>query len=68
MIVSVEKGDSYPYCLADSGRYSHTQRHIEEVAKDVGLEILDVDEGFLRDEYSKPVIALMVLMRKPLPV
>ena len=65
MLVSVEKGDLYPFHLSDSGRYSHTQRHIEEIATDTGLEVLDIDEGFLRSEYSKPVIALMVLMRKP---
>jgi predicted TPR repeat methyltransferase len=65
MLVSVEKGDLYPFRLSDSGRYSHTQRHIEEIARDTGLEVLDIDEGFLRSEYSKPVIALMVLMRKP---
>ena len=65
LLISVERGDAYPFRLTDSGRYSHTQQHIEEAAKEAGLKILNVEEGFLRNEYSKPVIATMVLMQKP---
>ena len=65
LLISVEKGDDHPFCLTDSGRYTHTQKHIEESANEVGLEVLGVDEDFLRSEYTKPVIGLMVLMQKP---
>ena len=60
---TVEKGDTAPFRLTDSGRYSHTASHIEEVARDAGLSITSLSEGFLRNEYGKPVTGLIALLR-----
>ncbi|HZP32372.1 MAG TPA: methyltransferase domain-containing protein [Candidatus Acidoferrales bacterium] len=62
---SVERGAEYPFRLTDNGRYTHTAEHIREVAADAGLEVLRLDEGFLRTEYGEDVIALFAALRNP---
>jgi predicted TPR repeat methyltransferase len=62
---SVERGLEYPYHLADSGRYTHHIKHIQEVAENCSLSISHHCEEFLRMEYGQEVIGhIVVLQRK----
>jgi len=61
---TVERGSTAPYKLTDSGRYSHTESHIRDVARDAGLSVVRLTEGFLRNEYGEPVTGLISLLRR----
>lgn len=63
--LSVEKGDSLPFSLADTGRYRHTERHIRAVAAEAGLTVISLQEEFLRNEYGRAVTAIIALLRRP---
>jgi len=62
---TVERGEKYPLCLADSGRFTHHPHHIREVAAKSGLLLARLEEGFLRTEAGAEVIGLLALLRKP---
>jgi predicted TPR repeat methyltransferase len=62
---TVERGAQYPFRLTDNGRYTHTAEHIREVAADAGLEVVRLEEGYLRMEYGEEVIGLFVALRNP---
>lgn len=49
---TVERGESYPHTLMETGRYTHHERHIREAAAAFGLEVRLLEEGFLREEAS----------------
>jgi predicted TPR repeat methyltransferase len=59
---SVERGDTYPFSLTDSGRYAHHIEHLREVADDAGLSVVRLDETVLRYEYGEPVAALVAVL------
>jgi predicted TPR repeat methyltransferase len=61
---TVERGNTAPFCLTDSGRYSHTASHIAEIAADARLSVVSLSEGFLRNEYGIPVTGLIALLQK----
>jgi len=61
---TVERGAQYPFRLTDNGRFTHSAQHIREVAADAGLEVVRLDEGYLRMEYGEEVIGLLVALRK----
>lgn len=65
LVFTVEKGTQAPFKLMDSGRYSHTEQHIREVATAAGLTVVSVAEGFLRKEYGEPVTGLIAALRRP---
>jgi predicted TPR repeat methyltransferase len=61
---SVERGGVQPYQLTDSGRYAHHKDSIAVLAADAGLQLLRLDEGYLRMEYGSEVTGLIAAMRK----
>jgi predicted TPR repeat methyltransferase len=63
--ITMERGDSPPFQLTDSGRYAHHPDHVREVASRAGLHLARLDEAFLRTEYGVDVIALYVVLTKP---
>jgi predicted TPR repeat methyltransferase len=60
---TVERGAQYPFQLTDNGRYTHTAEHIRDVAAHAGLEVVRLEEGYLRMEYGEEVIGLIVALR-----
>jgi predicted TPR repeat methyltransferase len=60
---TVERGESSPFRLTDSGRYAHHRDHVREVASEVGLKLVAVEESVLRYEYGEPVVGLVVVLR-----
>jgi len=61
---TTERGERYPFHLADSGRYTHHPDHVREVAARAGLVVVRLDEGFLRTERGVEVTGLLALLRK----
>jgi predicted TPR repeat methyltransferase len=61
---TVERGDSAPFQLTDSGRYVHTESHVRAAADDAGLTVSSVRETVLRYEYGEPVAGLVVVLRR----
>jgi predicted TPR repeat methyltransferase len=61
---TTERGEKYPFHLADSGRYTHHADHVREVAASAGLVVGRLDEGFLRTERGVEVTGLLALLRK----
>jgi predicted TPR repeat methyltransferase len=64
MVFTVERGETGPFQLTDSGRYTHSETHIRDVARLAGLRVASLTEGFLRYEYGKPVVGLVTVLRK----
>ena len=65
ILFTVEKGAGASFNLTDSGRYTHSEQHIRSVAKNADLEVLAIEEGYLRQEYGEPVTGLITLLGKP---
>lgn len=65
---SVERGGVYPYQLTDSGRYAHHKDSIAALAADAGMQLLKLEEGFLRMEYGNDVMGLVAAMRPGISV
>jgi len=62
---TVERGDRFPFHLADTGRFTHHPGHLREAAAQAGLDVARLEEGFLRTEGGCDVTGLIVLLRKP---
>jgi predicted TPR repeat methyltransferase len=62
---SMENGNSYPYRLTDTGRYTHHADHVREAAAKAGLSVTHMAESFLRMEYGDQVMGLYVSLKKP---
>jgi len=60
LVFTLECGDRTPYHLNDNGRYSHHPHYVREVAEEAGLEIVRLDQGYLRMEYGQEVTGLFV--------
>lgn len=63
IVFTVERGDRYPFCLTDSGRYAHHPDHVREVAEKAGLQVVRLEEGYLRMEYGSEVTGLFVALK-----
>jgi len=61
---TVERSAAPDFVLTDSGRYAHSADHIRAAARDAGLDVVSLNEGFLRYEYGEPVTGLVVVLRK----
>jgi predicted TPR repeat methyltransferase len=61
---SLERGARYPFHLTDTGRYTHSADHVRDVATNAGLDVMRLDESFLRMEYGVEVTGLFVLLRQ----
>jgi predicted TPR repeat methyltransferase len=64
MVFTVERGETGPFQLTDSGRYTHSETHIRDIARLAGLRVASLTEGLLRYEYGKPVVGLVTVLRK----
>jgi predicted TPR repeat methyltransferase len=64
LVFTVERGETIPFQLTDSGRYTHSEIHIRDVARLAGLRVAALSEGLLRYEYGKPVSGLVTVLRK----
>jgi predicted TPR repeat methyltransferase len=63
VVFTVEHGEDTAFQLTDSGRYVHSEAHIQEAARDAQFVIESVDKPVLRYEYGKPVNGLVVVLR-----
>ena len=61
---TVERGETIPFQLTDSGRYAHSETHIRDVARLAGLRVAALTDGLLRYEYGDPVTGLVTVLRK----
>jgi predicted TPR repeat methyltransferase len=64
IVFTVERGETIPFQLTDSGRYTHSETHIRDVARQAGLQVATLTEGLLRYEYGKQVLGLVTVLRK----
>lgn len=64
MAFTVERGESEPFRLTDSGRYSHTASHVRRVAEEAGLRIASISETLLRYEYGQQVTGIVAVLRQ----
>jgi predicted TPR repeat methyltransferase len=64
IVFTVERGEHYPFCLTDSGRYAHHPDHLREVAEEAGLQVVRLEEGYLRMEYGSEVTGLFAALKK----
>jgi predicted TPR repeat methyltransferase len=62
--LSMERGESAPYHLTDTGRYAHHPEHVHEAVAAAGLSVGYLDEAFLRMEYGVPVTGLFAVLKK----
>ena len=60
---TLERSNTHPFQLTDSGRFTHHCDHVVEVAVDAGLSVVGVDEGVLRNGYGNRVIRLIAVLR-----
>ncbi|MCB9384422.1 MAG: methyltransferase domain-containing protein [Bryobacterales bacterium] len=65
MVLSLEKGEVDPFALSDSGRYTHHPGHVRAAAAAAGLNVQQLEEGFLRMEYGEEVTGLFAALHKP---
>ncbi len=65
LIFTVEQGETPPFRLTDSGRYTHHADHLAEVATQAGLTLVRCDQVYLRIEYGEDVYGLLAVMRSP---
>ena len=63
-VMSMERGERYPFQLTDSGRYTHHPGHVREVAAAAGLRVASLEEAFLRMEYGVEVTGLFAALKK----
>ncbi|HXR95385.1 MAG TPA: PqqD family peptide modification chaperone [Rhizomicrobium sp.] len=62
---SMERGSRFPFHLTDTGRYSHHPDHVRGAAAQAHLEVMQLNEAFLRMEYGEEVMGLYTVLRKP---
>jgi predicted TPR repeat methyltransferase len=60
----MERGETYPFRLTDTGRYAHHPDHVREAAAAAGLAVAWMEEAFLRMEYGVPVTGLFAVLKK----
>lgn len=62
---TIEKGShDAPFCLTDSGRYTHTADHIASVAEEARLGLDRIGTEVLRYEYGEPVEGLLAVLSR----
>ena len=62
--MSMERGDRYPFHLADTGRYEHHPNHVRDAAAAAGLNVAYLNEAFLRMEYGSPVTGIFAVLKR----
>jgi predicted TPR repeat methyltransferase len=61
---SMERGQTYPFRITDTGRYEHHPDHVREAAAAAGLGVAYLEDAFLRMEYGTPVTGLFAVLKK----
>ena len=64
-VITLERGNRFPFHLSDTGRYEHHPDHVRDAATASGLTVLRLDEAFLRYEYTAEVIGLFAVLQRP---
>ncbi|NEV62187.1 PqqD family peptide modification chaperone [Thiorhodococcus minor] len=62
-VFSLELGSEAPYRLNDNGRYSHHPDSLRALAGGAGLEVVRLEQGYLRMEYGEEVEGLFLALR-----
>jgi len=62
---TVERCETRPFALTDSGRFAHHQDHLLQVAMASDLHTVSQACGVLRHEYGEPVQGWITVLRKP---
>ena len=62
--LTLERGDTHPFRLSDSGRFTHHRDYVASTVAGAGLTLLKLDETFVRHEYGEPVTALVTVCRR----
>jgi predicted TPR repeat methyltransferase len=62
--ITTEAGPTYPFRIADTGRYEHHPDHIRDAAAAAGLSLAHLQQAFLRFEYGAEVTANYAVLRK----
>lgn len=63
-VFSMERGQTYPFRITDTGRYEHHPDHVRDAAAAAGLHVANLEEAFLRMEYGAVVTGLFAVLRK----
>ena len=64
MAFTLERGETEPFRLTDSGRYSHSPSHVHQAAESAGLTVASITETILRYEYGEPVTGVVAVLRR----
>lgn len=62
---TLEKSETPPFKLSDSGRYQHQKNYVRELARQTGFEVIQRSEKVLRMEYGMEVVGLVMVLKKP---
>ncbi len=65
---SLERGQGEDYQLTESGRYAHSRSYVEQVSAAAGFSWMHISQAVIRTEYGRPVVGLLVVLRKEPPV
>jgi predicted TPR repeat methyltransferase len=63
--VELSEGSEVAYLLNPSGRYSHTERYVEDGLSASGLHLLAIERVELRQEIGQVVRGLLVCAQRP---
>lgn len=61
---TLERGISKGITLLDSGRFAHSGDHLENAARQAGLEAACLENDVLRTEYDEPVTGIVAVLRR----
>jgi len=61
---SHDEGDTADFALTSSGRYSHSEQWVKNLAADFGFAIEEMENLVVRTERGKPVSGVLVVLRK----
>jgi predicted TPR repeat methyltransferase len=63
--LTAEKGEGAGFALRGTGRYTHSLGYVLGEAVAAGLEELHAEEAALRSQQGKPMVAHVVVLRRP---
>ncbi|MEJ2214816.1 MAG: tetratricopeptide repeat protein, partial [Gammaproteobacteria bacterium] len=65
LLFSVEKSTQGNFVLGKSGRYAHNLEYLQLLASQAGLNLLEMEETVLRQDYGNDVMGYLLMMQKP---
>ena len=63
--LTVERGETSPFLLTDSGRFAHHRDHIVSASRDAGLVVTTLEDACLRYEFGEPVRSWVAVLARP---